>query len=171
MLRVLTLPKLLTTTTMTQVYDARTCLRPTKLQALPYQYFDFVQFKLQSFDTESFANQLQYWVTKLSGVAPLELATDFVRPSVATDHGSVVEFSVNATVCNLLKATARRLQCSMFILLLSAFKILLYRRTGQVDVTVGSVLENRARAEFENLAGYFVMTQVCTCSLKDPFEL
>jgi len=44
--------------------------------------------------------------------------------------------------------------------LLAAFKVLLYRYTGQVDVVVGTPIANRHRAEVEGLIGLFVNTLV-----------
>ena len=42
--------------------------------------------------------------------------------------------------------------------LLAAFKVLLYRYTGQEDLIVGSPIANRHRQELERLIGFFVNT-------------
>ena len=42
--------------------------------------------------------------------------------------------------------------------LLAAFKVLLYRYTGQEDLIVGSPIANRHRQELESLIGFFVNT-------------
>ena len=44
--------------------------------------------------------------------------------------------------------------------LLAAFKVLLYRYTGQTDFAVGSPIANRTRSELEGLIGFFVNTLV-----------
>ena len=44
----------------------------------------------------------------------------------------------------------------MFMLLLTAFQILLYRYSGQEDIVVGTDSANRDRVETENLIGFFI---------------
>src|SRR5438477_8835220 len=44
--------------------------------------------------------------------------------------------------------------------LLAGFEILLYRYTGQTDISVGSAIANRSRQELESLIGFFVNTLV-----------
>ena len=46
------------------------------------------------------------------------------------------------------------------MLLLAAFKTLLYRYTGQKDLRVGVPIANRTRTETEGLIGFFVNTQI-----------
>ena len=42
--------------------------------------------------------------------------------------------------------------------LLAAFQVLLYRYSGQLDITVGSPIANRSRTGLEALIGLFVNT-------------
>ena len=42
--------------------------------------------------------------------------------------------------------------------LLAAFKVFLYRYSGQTDLVVGSPIANRTRPEIESLIGFFVNT-------------
>jgi amino acid adenylation domain-containing protein len=51
---------------------------------------------------------------------------------------------------------SRKEQSTLFVTLLAAFKVLLYRYTGQDDVVVGTPVANRDRAETEGLIGCFV---------------
>src|ERR1041384_3160680 len=46
------------------------------------------------------------------------------------------------------------------MVLLAAFKVLLWRYTGQDDIAVGTAIANRTRAELEPLIGFFVNTLV-----------
>jgi non-ribosomal peptide synthetase component F len=45
---------------------------------------------------------------------------------------------------------------TLFMVLLAAFKVLLYRYTGQSDLVVGTPIANRNRTELEGLIGFFV---------------
>ena len=55
-----------------------------------------------------------------------------------------------------LKALSRSEHVTLFMILLSAFKVLLHRYTSQEDIIVGSPVANRNRAEIESLIGFFV---------------
>jgi hypothetical protein len=56
--------------------------------------------------------------------------------------------------------------------LLAAFQTLLYRYTGQTDISVGSPIANRNRTEIEGLIGIFVNTLVMRtdCAGKPSFK-
>src|SRR5439155_874055 len=53
---------------------------------------------------------------------------------------------------------AQNESATMFMLLLAAFNVLLFRYCGQRDLVVGTPIGNRLRAELEPLIGFFVNT-------------
>ena len=53
------------------------------------------------------------------------------------------------------------------MVLLAAFKALLYRYTGQDVITVGSPIANRNRVEIEKLIGFFVNTLALSSDVSD----
>ncbi len=59
-----------------------------------------------------------------------------------------------------MKGLSQREGATLFMTLLAAFQVLLYRYTGQEEVVVGSPIANRTRAEVEPLIGFFVNTMV-----------
>jgi amino acid adenylation domain-containing protein len=59
-----------------------------------------------------------------------------------------------------LKQLSRQEDVTLFMTLLAAFKVLLYRYSGQTEIVVGSTIANRTRAEIEALIGFFVNTLV-----------
>ena len=65
---------------------------------------------------------------------------------------------VPASLANALKALSKREGVSLFMTLLAAFQVLLYRYSGQQDITVGSPIANRNRSGLEALIGLFVNT-------------
>jgi len=48
-----------------------------------------------------------------------------------------------------LRALGRRSGSTLFMILVAAFEILLYRLSGQLDVLVGTPIANRRRSEIE----------------------
>ena len=55
-----------------------------------------------------------------------------------------------------LRQLAKREEATLFMVLLAAFKTLLYRYTQQEDIVVSSPMAGRSRLELEGLIGFFV---------------
>jgi aspartate racemase len=64
-----------------------------------------------------------------------------------------------------LKALGAREGATLFMTLLAAFQVLLYRDSGQTDIAVGSPIAGRGRPEVEGLIGFFVNTLVLRSDL------
>jgi amino acid adenylation domain-containing protein len=64
-----------------------------------------------------------------------------------------------------LKRIAAESKATLFMVMLAAFEILLYRYTGQTDIAVGSPIANRMQPELEPLIGFFVNTLVMRTDL------
>jgi hypothetical protein len=86
----------------------------------------------------------------------LALPTDRPRPALQTFWGAQQTVVLPARLTAALAALSQREGATLFMTLLAAFKVMLYRYTGQNDIVVGSPIANRARAEIEELIGFFV---------------
>ena len=136
------------------------------LPPLPIQYADFAAWQRQRLQGEVLEQPLSYWREQLAGTLPvLQLPTDFARARVQTFRGAVESFALSATVSEQLKALGRAYSATLFMTLLAAFKVLLFRYTGQRDLLVGAPIANRNRAEVEGLIGFFVNTLVLRSQL------
>ncbi len=134
--------------------------RDADLPALPIQYADYAVWQRERLEgTDELSRQLGYWREKLSGLPEsLDLATDYPRPAVQSFAGSSHGFALDATLTSGLRGLAEREGGTLYMVLLAAFKALLYRYTGQEDICVGSPIANRQYAETEGLIGMFVNT-------------
>lgn len=131
------------------------------LPELPLQYADFAVWQRQWLQGEVLEAQLAYWKQQLKGApALLELPTDRPRPAVQTNQGASQVLVLSESLTEALKALSRQENATLFMLLLAAFKTLLYRYTGQDDIVVGTTISGRNRAEIEELVGFFVNTLV-----------
>jgi non-ribosomal peptide synthetase component F len=65
-----------------------------------------------------------------------------------------------------LRQFGRRESVTLFMLLLAAFKVLLFRYTGQMDVVVGTDISGRQQRELEGLIGFFVNQLVLRTKLE-----
>jgi amino acid adenylation domain-containing protein len=100
-----------------------------------------------------------YWRSKLAGPLPvLDFPTDRPRPPVQTDHGARRSLQLDSSLSQRLAALAADHGSSLFVTLLAAFKVLLYRYTGQEDLIVGAPVAGRNQADFGGVVGYLVNT-------------
>ena len=144
---------------LTQIYDAFSAGRPSPLPELPIQYVDYAQWQRQALAGAVLQEHLSYWKRQLEGApAMLALPTDRPRPPMQTFRGALHYFAVAPAIEITLKTLARQEAATLFMLLLAAFKVLLYRWSGQSDEVVGTLIANRNRVEIEGLIGLFVNT-------------
>ncbi|HWI64576.1 MAG TPA: condensation domain-containing protein, partial [Symbiobacteriaceae bacterium] len=101
-----------------------------------------------------------YWKEQLAGVPVLDLPTDFPRPPVQSFRGGRHSLTLDPGLVDRLGALARQEGATLFMVLLSAWQMLLARYAGQADVAVGTPVANRARPELETLIGFFANTLV-----------
>jgi amino acid adenylation domain-containing protein len=142
-----------------RLYESYATGREVALPALPIQYADFAAWQRQWLQGDVLEEQFAYWRQKLGGSLPvLELPTDRPRPAVQTYNGSSLSFSLSRAVSRSLKSLCKAEGVTLFMTLLAAFKVLLYRYTRQEDLIVGSPIANRQRQELESLIGFFVNT-------------
>lgn len=148
------------------LYTALSTNQPASLPELPIQYADFAVWQRQWLQGEVLETQLAYWRQQLAGNLPiLQLPTDRPRPRVQTFQGSRKSFCLSPELTEALKVLSQKQEVTLFMTLLTAFKILLYRYTFQTDLLVGSPIANRNRIEFESLIGFFVNTLVLRTDL------
>ncbi|MBN3958469.1 non-ribosomal peptide synthetase [Nostoc sp. NMS8] len=152
------------------LYEAFSTAELPALPELPIQYQDFVNWQRKWLDFERIQSLLTYWKQKLQGELPiLNLPTDRPRRSFVSDYqtfkGAQEKLVLSQTLTKELKNLSRHSGVTLFMTLLTAFKTLLYRYTGQTDILVGSPIANRNRAEVDSLIGFFVNVLVLRTEL------
>jgi thioesterase domain-containing protein len=130
---------------------------------LPITYGDYSEWQQKWFKTDKVQQQLSFWQEELEGAPPLlELRMQRPRSSEQeqTFTGASQTVQLSDKIIAGIKALGVRLQATPFMLLLAAFKILLFRASGQTDLLVGVPVAGRNRVEIEELVGFFVNTLV-----------
>src|SRR5262245_43963625 len=113
------------------LYSAFSTGQPAALEELPIQYADYAVWQREWLRGEVLERQLDYWRGQLAGVAAvLELPSDHPHPAVQSFRGSFEPVVVPAEVTARLKDLSRREGVTLFMLLLSAWQVLLSRYTG-----------------------------------------
>ncbi|MBW4538427.1 MAG: amino acid adenylation domain-containing protein [Myxacorys chilensis ATA2-1-KO14] len=158
------------------LYIAFAAGHPSPLAELPIQYADFAHWQQDWLQGEVLASQLAYWQQKLEGAAPiLELPrlgekNQSVVPALHSAFSEKFEGAREALVLpKALKSAIAQLSdeanATPFMTLLAAFQTLLFRYTGQTDISVGSPIANRNHSELENLIGFFANSVVLRTNL------
>ncbi|MEO5960495.1 MAG: amino acid adenylation domain-containing protein [Opitutaceae bacterium] len=143
------------------IYGGLIANRPATLPELPVQYADYVRWERAQFEGASLDRSLAYWRKQLEGTLPaLQLPTDRPRSATPTSRGAAHTMQFPMALTQRLKAVGQAEGATLFMTLLAAFQVLLYRWTGQEDIVVGSVVAGRRKAELEKLIGFFVNTLV-----------
>ncbi|MEH2213237.1 condensation domain-containing protein [Nostoc sp.] len=120
---------------LSTLYAAFSTNQPSPLPELPIQYADFTIWQRDRTQGEFLATKLNYWKQQLSGdLTVLELPTDPPRPSVTTFAGAKQYFTFSAPLTDTLRQLSQREDATLFMSLLAAFNILLYRYTNQEDI-------------------------------------
>jgi amino acid adenylation domain-containing protein len=135
------------------------------LPDLPIQYADYTLWQREFLQGEVLDEQMAYWREQLADLSPLLLPTDHPRPRVKTGRGAIQSRLLPRALSNELLHICQKLDVTLFMLLLSTFQVLLMRYTGQTDISVGTPIANRTRAELEGLIGFFINTLVLRTDL------
>jgi amino acid adenylation domain-containing protein len=87
---------------------------------------------------DALASHVEYWRSRLEGVPTLQLPTDRPRPPVLSRREMATAFNLPAGLSHKVTELGEKLGATPFVTLLAAFKVLLFRHTGQTDFAVGS---------------------------------
>jgi hypothetical protein len=139
-----------------QLYEGYREGREVELEELEIQYADYAVWQREWMRGEVEREQIEYWREQLNGAEEvLKLPTDRERGDKQSYRGENQTFMVGEEVSRGLKELSRREGATLFMVLLSAFKVLLYRYSGQEDIIVGAHIASRTHKEIEPLIGYF----------------
>ncbi|HEX3525566.1 MAG TPA: non-ribosomal peptide synthase/polyketide synthase, partial [Thermoanaerobaculia bacterium] len=150
------------------LYTAFAAGRPggqSPLPELPLQYGDYAIWQRRWLIGAPLERELAYWRRQLAGAPALELPADRPRPAFASHRGALVQWTVPEPLGAGLRMLGRRYGATLFSTLLAAFQALLFRLSGQDDVSVGTPVAGRSHVEIEGLIGFFVNTLVLRAEL------
>jgi amino acid adenylation domain-containing protein len=148
------------------IYEAFLAGKPSPLPEPSIQYADFALWQRGWLQGEALQKQLSYWKNILSGDIPiLELPTDHQRPAISSYRGTLQTIEIPENLTVRLTDLTRKEGYSMFMTMLAAFNVLLYRYSGQDDIMIGSPIANRGKPELEEIIGFFSNTIVIRSDL------
>ncbi|HEX3047450.1 MAG TPA: amino acid adenylation domain-containing protein, partial [Bacillota bacterium] len=126
---------------------------------LTTQYIDYAIWQNENFKTDLLKRQKEYWLNVFSEPVPsLNIPTDYPRPALQSFEGDRVEFETGPELTRSVNRIAVENGATVYMVLLAAFNILLFKYTGQEDIIIGSPIAGRPDASLEKIIGLFVNT-------------
>ncbi len=129
------------------------------LAELPFQYKDFAKWQTGRIDSAQYRANADYWSDRFKDIPePLELPYDKARSKVKTSNGALLAHTIGQEVYSNIRSFADSNDVSVFMVTLTAFKLLFYRYTGKTDITIGTPSAGRYQPGLEDQIGFFVNT-------------
>ncbi len=113
----------------------------------------------------------EYWRATLAEPPVLDLPLDRPRPAVRTSAGVSTVRAFDGELWESVRQVARRLRCTPFMLLMTAYQLTLAQAGGQDDICVGTPVAGRDEVAAESVFGYFTRMLVLRADLTGEVTL
>ncbi len=131
----------------------------SKLNDPEFQYIDYTYTQNEWINNGRYHKQLDYWKDKLgSTISPINLTNDVTEKSNMNYLGEKIWFDINRELVAEVKKFSKLNGTTLYMTLLAAYKVLLYKYTGQADISVGTPIANRNHSNLKDIIGLFVNT-------------
>ncbi|HGO1816517.1 TPA: amino acid adenylation domain-containing protein [Staphylococcus aureus] len=125
------------------------------LEPLNIQYKDYSEW-MRNRDLES---QKSYWLKQFKDDIPvLDLPCDYSRPTNRSNSGKTLKTVISASLKEKISKFTQQTNSTDYMVLLSAFTILLHKYSRQEDIVIGSPVSGRTHKDTEGIIGMFVNT-------------
>ncbi|MGB1251075.1 MAG: amino acid adenylation domain-containing protein [Candidatus Promineifilaceae bacterium] len=115
---------------------------------------DYVEWEQAISESDEGQAALIYWKTQFPQLPPaLDLPTDRPHGAVKTYASQSFHYEFDASLVGKIRKAAVASKSSLFVTLLSAYKVLLHRLTTQTDIVVGTPLAGQAISDYGDLVG------------------
>jgi amino acid adenylation domain-containing protein len=120
-------------------------------------FAEYAQKQLEARDSLASQEVESYWLEQFKDLpAPLELPLDRPRQAVRTYPGATLRAHIDRDSYLRVKQMGSKRGSTLFVVLLAAFKTLLYRLSNQLDITVGIPTAGQSLLEDGKLVGHCV---------------
>ncbi|MEH2468009.1 non-ribosomal peptide synthetase [Nostoc sp.] len=126
--------------------------RPSPLPALSCQYADFSLWQQQVYNESAIAQQLSYWQCKLVD-DELHPSPGLMLSSKQAGHRFI---HLPESLVRAVEGLGRSQRVTSFIILLSAFKLVLAKWSQQQEILILATLGNRTGPDTERMIGCFI---------------
>jgi acyl transferase domain-containing protein/acyl-CoA synthetase (AMP-forming)/AMP-acid ligase II/acyl carrier protein len=141
------------------IYGALQAGNPLSLAPVSTGWQDFVRWQQALLQSAEGERLWRYWQQQLADApSRLALPTDYPRPAQDSHHGRPCYFELDAMLIQQLRQVAQREGCTLYMVLMAGFQLLLHRYSHQRDLIVAAHVANRNEAAFADVVGYLADT-------------
>jgi amino acid adenylation domain-containing protein len=150
-----------------ELYNAASTAKVYKLAPLRIQYKDYAVWQQMLLNTGKLKQQENFWIEQFQGALPvLELPTDKPRPAQQTYNGDLVEKWIDPVLTRKIKVLELNTGSTLYMKLLAAVNLLLFRYTNQEDIIIGSPIAGRTHPDLADQIGFYINTLPIRVRLK-----
>lgn len=141
---------------MVQAYDSLAAGHPVELADPPAPYAHYACWERRHVTSELLEPRLAFWRDRLRGATPVALPADRPPPADRTRRGAMARTFVERPTIDRLKEVAQQESATFFLVLLTAYSVLLHRYSGQDDLVIAALVDGRRHRALEKLMGFMV---------------
>ena len=139
--------------------EAMALYKGEKLPALGARYRDYAAWQDDWKRGPSYKEEEAFWRRQFEGEMPvLDLPVDRPRPEVQRLEGRTVFFELEKDITAALHRLALGEGATLYMTLLAAFYVFLYKLGSREDIVIGSPVEGRRHTDLQRIIGMFVNT-------------
>ena len=140
-------------------YEAYSQGRHSPFGGLPFQFADYAVWESRLLESGLLDGQREYWKQQLAGFLPNpEFRQSSTRNHELRFHTSREQIEIDESLLTDIKSLAARKNCTLFMVVLAAFNLVLYDLTGQEDIRIGTLVANRRWKHSDGVIGHFLNT-------------
>ena len=131
---------------------------PSPLPELPVHYADFTLWQRQYFNEKVIEKQLAYWLQKLTNTSleSNEISSNQLQLSNENTSAAIYSVVLPVSIVTSIEAICRSQKVSIFVIILTALNILLFKRNSKNEILVMATIGNRSLIETEKMIGCFI---------------
>ncbi|MDB9465838.1 non-ribosomal peptide synthetase [Dolichospermum circinale] len=146
---------------------------PSPLPELPVHYADFTLWQRQYFNEKVIEKQLAYWLQKLTNtsLASDQISSNQLPLSNENTNAAIYSVVLPASIVTSIEALCRSQKVSIFVIILTALNILLFKYSSKNDILVVTTIGNRSAVETEKMLGCFINDVILRSALRSSASL
>lgn len=123
------------------------------------QYKDYAVWQSKEENVMALKEQETYWLTQFKDSSPVScIPKETIKIDNTQQNGETLFYTTDKNLVYQLRKRCEETNSTMFVMLLSAYYALLFQKTKQKEIVVGTAVLGRTKKEIENIPGVFVNT-------------
>lgn len=143
------------------LYNSMLSGKESGLESVDFQQYDYAHWENHFAGFNKRNDLIEFWKNNLTGASPLlNFPYDFQRPEQPSGKGSFEPIHFSKEMSEQIRRMSKKVDCSLFTTMLSAFGIQMHKYSGQDDLNIGLPVAYRPFSKLRNIFGMFVNTVI-----------